>query len=138
MPANIIFDTKSFLFVLYIILVATAQTLYVASNSNSSSNPNNNNQSINNEQIIYNTKRFDKKRRSVWRSFIEFLETHYEFTLPVLVDALSNGTPVNLLTVRNYIVWAKQAGWVTVRTRRKRPDGTVIVIYRSLIYREKK
>ena len=136
MPNPAIFDAKSFLFVLYIILVAATQTLYAASNSNSSSNPNNKNQSINNEQIIYNTKRFDKSRHSVWRSFIEFLETHYEFTLPVLVEALSNGRPVNLLTVRNYIVWAKQAGWIEVRATVKRGRSR-IHIYRSRLYRGK-
>ena len=133
MPSIIIFGLESFLFILYTILFAQAWQLIVASNSNSSSNSDSSDVSSSRNNIVYNIKRFDRKRGTKWQLFIEYLKRRYEFTLKMAVQELSDGTGISPLTVRQYVYFAKEMGLLEIRAVLRRGRRRVY-IYRSLLY----
>jgi len=136
MPEPLIFPAKSFLFILYTIFFATSWSLMVYSNSYSSSNSDDDEFSSSRNNIVYNIKRFDNRRRgSKWAAFIDFLERHYEFTASLAVQELSDGTGVSPLTVRQYIYFAREMGLVEVRAVVRRGRRRVY-IYRSRLYNQ--
>ena len=137
MPSTAIFHTQTFLFLYYILfsVIPVTTTIFSILYSSFKQENNNNNRS---NSTIYNIKRdfpYYGRKGTLWHDFVEFLETHYEFTFRHAVEWMvkKRGVNFNIATLRMYLSWATTAGWVEVRARVKRGRSR-IAIYRSLLY----
>jgi len=119
------------LFISYITLTTLLTAVYYYT---SSSKPTKSNQSNQSDHVIYDIKRFDKKRPSGWELFKHFLECHYEFTFSMVLRELADGVGLSPVTLRQYVYFAREAGWVEIRAKVRR-GKRLVTIYRSKLYK---
>ena len=90
----------------------------------------------NRKNDVYVYKEISKSRPTVWELFKRFLRRHKRFNLAMALAELSDGANVSPITVRQYIYYALEAGWIEVELE-KREGRRVKRVYRSNLYEGK-